>query len=179
MRLLLIGFGATLSFAAEPVRVKDYNALCDWNQFAIQNSQNVNEVEVEGYLLPGYECPPCPREALCGPCAPDFVILSDEATPCTKRPCSREIALPISASVKQKDLRPGDRATVLLRMSRTAKVLNFETAVEREHRAKQTKANQDESKRLTEQLGKNPNLVPAKRPAWLDGIPGKSFELKN
>jgi len=36
---------------------------------------------IEGYVLDIYKCPPCPPGAMCKPCIPDNVVITDTAEP--------------------------------------------------------------------------------------------------
>src|SRR5437867_1863690 len=36
---------------------------------------------IEGYVLDIYKCPPCPPGAMCKPCIPDNVVITDTADP--------------------------------------------------------------------------------------------------
>ena len=36
---------------------------------------------IEGYVLDIYKCPPCPPGAMCKPCIPDNVVITDTAGP--------------------------------------------------------------------------------------------------
>ncbi|HYV24148.1 MAG TPA: hypothetical protein VE969_02840 [Pyrinomonadaceae bacterium] len=39
------------------------------------------QFRIEGYVLDIYKCPPCPPRAMCKPCIPDNVVITDTAEP--------------------------------------------------------------------------------------------------
>ena len=34
--------------------------------------------KIQGYLVDIFTCPPCPKEGLCSPCPPDYIVISDK-----------------------------------------------------------------------------------------------------
>jgi len=39
------------------------------------------QFRIEGYVLDIYKCPPCPPRAICKPCIPDNLVITDAADP--------------------------------------------------------------------------------------------------
>jgi hypothetical protein len=45
----------------------------------LQKFDGVNATfRIEGYIFDVYRCPPCPKGAMCKPCIPDNVVISDK-----------------------------------------------------------------------------------------------------
>ena len=57
----------------------------EWSSYSVKGFLNnketlknaLHDMVIEGYVTSKYTCPPCPKGALCKPCVPDYITLSD------------------------------------------------------------------------------------------------------
>ncbi len=151
--------------AVAPYTVKEFKSL---------KLTEVKRLQVRGYARPGFECPPCPKEALCGPCPPDFFILSD-----TEKVGGEEIQVPYDRNIVKPIQWPsGTLLTVTVEFLPKYEVSEVETPADRERRKKSFEENQRLGKELKKSLDDNPKLRKTKRPGWLQDVPGNSYDLQ-
>jgi len=72
--ILVLGAHGTSVQGATEIPIQNLLTIHQLNQ---QNPK-FGTYHVEGYVIRIYTCPPCPKGALCKPCAPEHIILSDE-----------------------------------------------------------------------------------------------------
>ena len=72
-----VAFCAEPALKTEPVAPKvkgKFHTISQINQ--MRPIEGV--IEVEGYVVGVSTCPPCPKNAVCAPCMPPYVIISEE-----------------------------------------------------------------------------------------------------
>ena len=63
--------------AASSVSSQTHQPLLNFSD--LQKFDGVNTTfRIEGYIFDIYKCPPCPKGAMCKPCIPESVVISDK-----------------------------------------------------------------------------------------------------
>ncbi len=81
--LILVGTGAYFYSQTITDRAgnRTYPESSDFNFYSIRQlkGENLNSgtYNTEGYVVKKYECPPCPRGAMCKPCMEDNIVISE------------------------------------------------------------------------------------------------------
>ena len=70
---ILIIFSSSLVFAQQSF-LDNFYSIHELNQKKL----TFGAYHTEGFVVKKYTCPPCPKEALCKPCAPDNILISEK-----------------------------------------------------------------------------------------------------
>lgn len=169
--------GAALAAWAEtatPITVKQFMARAKLDASShtrLGSAEPREQYDVEGYVQAVHLCPPCPKGAMCEPCA-NTVVLADAPGSCTPDvPCPGGLIIELDYPNNYPGIAPGTKLRLHVETSMTVHTTHMQTEANRKQGAKNQQI-------LKDTLDKQPNLEQAERPAWLKDVPGETYRTK-